>query len=122
MREFAGAMPEVGEALLQMQRHGVIDLGPHARGRQMLTQQVAVACPDHVLIVDVTAARRDERRPHGPPQISSLESAVVEGCVALPARSPGIEMLELDVENRRLQLIQTEISADQGMEVFRLAA
>ena len=116
-------VPEVGEALLQVQRHGVVDLGADACGHEVLAQLVPVARADHVLIVDVAHAlggtRRLDRLARDRP---ARKARVVEGGVALPARAPVIQMLQLHVEHRGLDLIEAEIAADERVVVLRLAA
>ena len=47
---------------------------------------------------------------------------VIVGRVALPGGAPVIEMAQLDVEHRGLQLVDAEVTADEGMEVLGLAA
>ncbi len=59
---------------------------------------------------------------HRPAEIGAGECSVVIGGITLASRGPVIEVLELDVENRRLQLIQPEVSADERVKVFGLAA
>ncbi len=59
---------------------------------------------------------------HRFPQLGPAERTVVERGVTLPGSAPVIEMLELDVQHRRLQLIDAEIATDEGMVVLGLAA
>src|SRR5438105_1280360 len=101
-------MAEVGETLLQMQGDGIVNLGAHACGREVLPQQVTVANPDYILVIDVSATGLCWRL-HRAPQVSTREGIIVEGRVTLPPVGPGIQMLELDVEDGRLQLIEAEI-------------
>src|SRR5947209_2206680 len=115
-------MPQVSEAFLHMQGHRVIDLGAHAIRGEMLTQQIAVAGANDVLIVDVTRPGPGHRRLYRPAEVGTLEHRIVEARVALPGGAPGIQLLELDVEDSRLDLIQPEVAADQRVEILGLAA
>jgi len=77
---------------------------------------------DHVLIVDVPTARQRSRRPHRWRELRARERRRVALRVALPRRAPRLEVRQLDVEHGGLQLIDTEVAADEGVVVLRLAA
>ncbi len=54
--EVAGAVSEVGECCLLMQRKGVIDLAADAAVCEVLPELVAARCADDVLVKDVGRA------------------------------------------------------------------
>ena len=56
------------------------------------------------------------------PRSARCERRVVERRVALAARAPRIQVLQLDVQHRRLDLIDAEVAADERVVVLRLAA
>src|SRR6185312_8517696 len=116
------AMLQVFEAFLQVQRHGVVDLGADAAGHEVLAQQIAVAYADDVLIEDVPHTLHHPRRLDGLAQSRVVESLVVDDGIALAPAAPRIEMLQLDVEHRGLDFIDAEIAADVRVVVLRLAA
>ena len=68
------------------------------------------------------AAGRGMRRAHRGAQLGSCEGAVVEGRIALAGGGPGIQVRQLHIEHCRLQLIDAEIAADQGVVVLGFAA
>src|SRR6202042_3911597 len=97
MRELTWLAAEVGETLLQMQWHRIIDLGADALGQEVRPQRITVARADDVLIVDVPAARQRERCLDGSAAAGPREGAVIEGGIALPRRAPAVEVPQLDV-------------------------
>ena len=113
---------EIGEAALSVQRHGIVDLRADALGGQVSAQLVALARANHVLVEDVPEARHSRRHLHGWPKVSRAEQLVVMIRVGLPRARPGVEMLQLDHEHRRLQLVEPKVAADQRVVVLRLAA
>ena len=54
-------------------------------------------------------------------QLRSGESRVVESRVVLAAGGPGIQVLQLDVQDGGLDLVDAEIAADEGVVILRLA-
>ncbi len=60
MREVAAAVLKIGEALLQMQRHRIVDLRADPALCQELPQRVAALHAQDVLVEDVAAARAIE--------------------------------------------------------------
>src|SRR5450631_3924755 len=120
--KLSASVAEVRKALLQMQRHRIVDLRPHPCCHQMLAQRIAIADPQHVLVVNMAA--RDDAcwSLHGTPEISARKCRVIEGGVSLPGRGPAIKIGELHVEHGGLQLIDAEITADQWVVILGLAA
>src|ERR1700737_1817631 len=112
-------MSEVGEALLLMQWHRIVDLGSDAASREMLPQQVAIPHANDVLVVDVPAPFGGCRRLDGPAEVGPREGPVIESCIALAGPRPLVQMLELDIEHSRLQLIEPEIPPCEGVKIFR---
>src|SRR6476660_3725409 len=115
-------MAEIREALLLVQRQRIVDLSAHATALEMRAQLVASLRSNHVLVEDVAIAGLAERQADCVAEIGRREQRVVMIGVALPRLAPRVEMLELDAQHRRLELVQAEIAADQSVEVFRLAA
>src|SRR6266436_5663687 len=105
-------MPEIGKALLLVQGQWVVDFSTDSSGGQMLPQEVAIPDPQDVLVIDVPPRSR-VRCLHGPSQVGTGEGLIVKCSIALPTFGPGIQMLELDVENGRLQLVHAEIPANE---------
>ncbi len=62
LRKIPGPIAEILEALLQMQRHGIVNLGADALLTEEFLQIVAPGDAYDVLIVDVPAARLRHRR------------------------------------------------------------
>src|SRR5437773_947810 len=58
VRERAGRVSEVGEARLQVERDGIVNLIPDAVLVEMALERVAVRRGDDELVVDVQAVRR----------------------------------------------------------------
>src|SRR6202023_3665432 len=58
----------------------------------------------------------------GVPWLRANERRIVISGVAPPRRAPRLEVRQLDVEHGGLQLIDTEIAADEGVVVLRPAA
>ena len=71
LRQIAGLVSQIGEALLQMQRNGIVNLGADTLLGQETSQLIAPPRADHVLMVDVIGLgkrrqQRDRRlRSHG---------------------------------------------------------
>src|SRR5205807_5636096 len=107
-----------GEALLQVQRHRVVDLRADAGRGEMSSQPIPIARADHVLVVDVAHAERGVRGLDGIPELRSPERLVVERGVPLAAGGPVVEPPEFHAEHRRLQLIEPEIPADERVVVL----
>ena len=78
-------VPEVGEALLHVQRNRVINLGADAAFRKVGAQPVPIRDADHILVVDVALPRTGGRRDH---PSGRAERFVIISRIPPPARMP----------------------------------
>src|SRR5205085_5760769 len=101
LRKIALAMPERGEAFLEVQRHRVIDGVPDARLLEPLAERVA-ATPRHAedqLVIDVRAPERLARERESAVLVAA--SAVLEeetldlGRVLPPRGGPAVQARQL---------------------------
>ena len=113
---------KVRETWLQMQRHRIVNLRPDARLLQVLPQRIAPLRAEHVLVVDVPRAGTCRRRAHGGAEVRTPEALLVEGGVLRARGAPAIQVRQLHVEHRGLQLIDTEVAADERVVVLRFPA
>src|SRR4029077_641297 len=102
VRKIPGLASKVGKARLQVQRYRIVDLRADAVLGQELPQRLALAHPDHVLVVDVARTRERMRSLKRHTQSRRGEGRVIVGGVTLPGRAPVIQMPQLDVEYRGL--------------------
>jgi len=65
VRKITAAMAEIREARLQMERHGIVDLGPDAEAVHVPLERVALRRAYDELVEDVTAIRRLDRQGDG---------------------------------------------------------
>src|SRR5690606_24192505 len=98
----APGMAEIGETLLAVQRHRVVNLRADALRRKMRAQLVPAADADHVLIKYVSSAVDDVRRANGAADASCLEQLRVERGVGLARARPLVEMRQFDEQHRGL--------------------
>src|SRR5690606_24804424 len=95
MREVALTIAEVSEALLQMERDGIVDGAPHAPLAQEGAQLIAPAVEhtDRVLVDD-----RLVLRPHGggADAVQVTKGLVVEARVAAATLAPLLQVRQLD--------------------------
>src|SRR5690606_12236531 len=92
----ARRITEIGEALLAVQRHRVVDLRADVLRRKMRAQLVPAADADYVLIKYVSSAIDDVRRANGAADASCLEQLGVERGVGLARARPLVEMRQFD--------------------------
>src|SRR2546421_5080663 len=111
-----------GEALLQVERDRVVDLGADLGPAEVLPEVVPPLRPDDVLVEDVAIARRHPRRPKAIGEARLLERRLVDAGVRLATSRPPVEVLELDEQDRGLHLVEAEVAADDEMVVLGLAA
>ena len=55
-------------------------------------------------------------------QITVIEQSLIATGIFLPLAVPALKMGKLDVQDRRLQAVQTEIAADDRVIIFWLAS
>src|SRR5260370_685863 len=113
---------QVLEALLAVERDRVIDFGPDTLLAEKLPERVPLMNPNDVLIEDMTLVRHGPRSDDAAREPRRGKFAIVICCLSFPPRRPTVQVFQLDAQDRRLQLIDAKISADQRMKIFRLAA
>src|SRR5262249_52793966 len=96
-----------------MQRERVVNLCADAGSFEMCLQFIAPRRANSVLVVVGVASR--DRSPVG-------KGAVVNRSVFLPASSPAVEMFQFHLQDRGLQCAQTEVTADDFVEILWLTA
>src|SRR5437773_11056021 len=113
VRKIAAAMAEIREARLQMERHGIVDLGPDAETVQVPLERIALRRADDELVVDVTAIRRLDWQGDDAVQARLAKQFAVARGVPPPSFGPRREVRRLDSKHRGLQPVHPEIPANQ---------
>ena len=114
LRQVALPPAEVGEADLEMEWDGVVDLRADATGSQVLSQAVPlpVGDPDDVLIPDMPAPGLVGRYDHATGEVVGGEQGRVAGGIVLPACGPGVEMRQLHSQHCCLDRIEPAVDPD----------
>src|ERR1044071_1756208 len=122
--EVALAVSEVGEAGLQVERDGVIDLRADAVSLEVFEQRVAALFgdADDVLVEDVARARQHVRRRDYACEPGFADEARVDfGPLASRVR-PTVEVREFDAEHGGLEGVEAAVEADLVVVVLGRAA
>ncbi len=112
-RKGSGLVTKVGEASLQVQRHGVVERGAHALGLQVLAQLVPLGMAHDVEVVHalgVGGLDREHER-------GLREQLVVPVGDLSPGPGPGGKVGQLDRQNRPLDAFHSIVVADLVMVV-----
>src|SRR5258706_13948250 len=99
-----------------MQRQRVVDFTSNAAILQELSQSIAPAGADAVLVVDHKMSFCDLRGADVRSKIA--QRFVIKPGVGSPSFGPGIQMFEFYEQDRRLQRIQPAVQADDLMKIF----
>src|SRR5882724_2414516 len=105
-----------------MQRDGIIDFRADARLRQKSTQGISIGDADDVLVVDMPHAWHRLRQSDCPREPGPIKGRIVESGVPPARGAPRIEMRQFYVQNGGLNLIESEVAADERVMILRLAA
>src|SRR5581483_3955187 len=126
--ERALGVAERREALLAVEREGVVDLRPDLLLLQVREERVAPALardaqhelvPDRVRLADL---REVERRALAAREAARREALLVARDVLAARRRVALEPRQLDAEERRLERVDPEVAAHELVEVLRLRA
>src|SRR5690606_27317715 len=119
LRQIAGLVAEVAEALLKVQRDRIIDRGADLLGLERRKDRVPTTSADasDVLIEDVPPFGQDRRRREMTDQPLSLELLLIASSVALTGRGPVIEVPQLHSQNRCLQGVEAAVEANLDVVV-----
>jgi len=122
VRKIAGVVSERCEALLQVERHRVVDLGADARRFELRAHVVSLLETDYILVEDVLAIGGPCGQRNGVRQAGIGEEPAIPLGVAPAQRTPLPEVRQLDAQHRRLQGVEPEVAADAPVEVLGVGA
>ena len=123
-------MPEVGEALLQVKRHRIVDGAADLLLGQASHDHIALPFtghPDHVLVEDMVVAqsargKRLRRQGHTVKEPRIREGLLVGGGICAAGRVPTIQERELGTQDGGLDGVDAEITAHHLVVVALLHA
>lgn len=115
--EVALLVAETGQAGLQVQRHGVVDLAADLAVGEVLAEFVAARGADDVLVEDVAGARIGDGEDYAffcecRREIGVAEELVVAGGVVAALLVPLGKIAEFDLEDGGLKAVETGVPAD----------
>ena len=105
-----------------MKRHRIVDLGPDATRLQVRAKPVALRDANDELVVDVPAPLGFDWQRDAAAETRGGKQLAVRGGIRAAPLVPPRQVRQLHAENRGLQRIHPEISADCLVHVLRMGA
>src|SRR5258708_21354590 len=119
-RKRALLVAEIDEAFLQVHRHGIIHLRANLLLPQIVLRSLAILDADNILVEDVSRLCLGSL--HLATESGTGEGGLIERRVLLPARRPAVQAKELDLQDRGLDGVQTEVAAHHFVIVLGIRA
>ena len=121
VRERAGFVAKMGKARLKVERKRVIDFGANAVGSQVLAQAIPPGSANDELVVDMPG-HVERNHELGWNSGRASEKRTVAVGIRPTGRGPFGKLAELHAQDGGLKRVQTKVSANEVMNVFRLAS